>query len=63
MKPEIELLMLKLADGARVIRLSEQTSGLRLEKRLDPDKPVVEQTDRWKHTFLSLLERETGASS
>ena len=62
MKPDIELLMLKLADGGRVLRLSEPASGLCLEKRLDPSKPVAEQTTRWKHTFLSLLEREAGSA-
>jgi hypothetical protein len=43
MKAEIELLMLKLADGARVLRFSEPISGLCLEKRLDPNKPVAKK--------------------
>jgi hypothetical protein len=63
MKPEIELVMLKLADGARILRVSEPVSGLCLEKRLDPHEPVARQTDRWKDTFLSLLKRETGAAN
>ena len=63
MKPEIELLTLKLADGVRVLRLSEDSSGLCLEKRLDPNAPVFEQSERWKRAFFSLLEREIGAKS
>ena len=35
MKRDIELLLLKLADGGRILRLSEPRSGLCLEKRLD----------------------------
>ena len=62
MKPEIELLMLKLADGARVLRLTEPTSGISLEKRLDPRESIAQQTEKWKNTFHSLLERETGAA-
>ena len=62
MKPQIDVMMLKIADGGRVLRFSEPISGLCLEKRLGPQAPVAQQTDRWKHTFISLLERETGAA-
>lgn len=60
MKAEIELLMLKLADGGRILRFSEPLSGLCLEKRLDPQKPVAQQSERWKSAFRAFLERETG---
>ena len=48
MKRDIEVLLLKLADNARVLRLSEPQSGLCLEKRLDPDQSVARQEQRWK---------------
>lgn len=62
MKAEIELLLLKLADGARILRLSDPVSGLCLEKRLDSKVPVAKQTKHWKQAFQAFLERETGAA-
>jgi len=61
MKREIEILLLKLADGARVLRLSEPESGLCLEKRLNPQESVARQKDRWRQAFIAMLERELGA--
>ena len=63
MKREIEILLLKLADGARVLRFSETGSGLCLEKRLDPSQSVARQKERWKEVFAAMLERELGATS
>lgn len=61
MKRDIEMLLLKLADGARILRLSEPQSGLCLEKRLDPTQSVARQKDRWTQAFVAMLERELGA--
>lgn len=58
MKRDIELLLLKLADGGRILRLSEPRSGLCLEKRLDPRDSVLRQKQRWLHAFTAMLERE-----
>ncbi len=60
MKRRIELLMLKLADGGRVLRFYEPSSGLCLEKRLLPDEPVARQKERWERVFVNMLERELG---
>jgi hypothetical protein len=60
MKAKIEMLMLKLADGARILRFSDPDSGLCLEKRLDPSQPVARQKERWMHAFKAMLERELG---
>ncbi len=60
MKCSIEMLLLKLADGGRVLRFYEPASGLCLEKRLEPDKPVAQQKKRWEKVFSSMLERELG---
>jgi hypothetical protein len=63
MKRDIEMLLLKLKDGARILRLSDPESGLCLEKRLDPTQPVARQKERWVHAFTAMLERELGAAA
>ena len=63
MKRDIEMLLLKLADGARILRLSDPESGLCLEKRLDPTQSVARQKQRWVHAFTTMLERELGATA
>lgn len=62
MKRDIELLLLKLADGGRILRLSEPRSGLCLEKRLDSQESIARQKERWKHVFVAMLERELGTA-
>lgn len=62
MKRSIELLLLKLADDGRVLRIQEPASGLCLEKRLDPAQSVAQQKERWKQVFVTMLERELGAA-
>jgi hypothetical protein len=42
-KRSIELLLLKLADGGRVLRFYEPASGLCLEKRVQPDESVARE--------------------
>jgi hypothetical protein len=63
MKREIEMLLLKLSDGSRILRFSEQQSGLSLEKRLESKEPAARQKQRWMEVFLAMLERELGAAS
>jgi hypothetical protein len=55
--------MLKLTDGGRVLRFYELSSGLCLEKRLQPDQPVAQQKQRWEKVFVSMLERELGVAA
>ena len=62
MKRDIELLLLKLADGGRILRFSERQSGLSLEKRIDPLQPVARQKQRWRQAFIAMLERELDTS-
>jgi hypothetical protein len=61
MKRSIELLLLKLTDGGRVLRFCEPSSGLCLEKRLQPEESVARQKERWERVFVNMLERELGA--
>ena len=63
MKCSVELLLLKLADGGRILRFYEPSSGLCLEKRLNPDESVVQQKARWEKVFANMLERELGAAA
>ena len=51
-RKNVQIDIIKLADGARLLRLTEPISGLALEKKLDPSQPVVRQKDR----LLSALE-------
>ena len=43
MNPEIQIDLVKLADGSRLLRLSDAASRLCLEKRLDPSASVLRQ--------------------
>ena len=61
MKGRIEMLLLKLADGGRILRFCEPESGLCLEKRLQPEESVVRQKERWERAFLHMIQRELGA--
>ena len=49
---KIQIDLIKLADGMRLLRLTEAQSGLSLERKLDPDRPVLRQ----KQQLLSVFE-------
>jgi len=63
MKPEIQIDLVKLADGSRLLRLSDATSRLCLEKRLDPSASVLRQKQHWLQVFRNLLASEATASA
>jgi hypothetical protein len=63
MKRSIEMLLLKLADGGRVLRFYEPASGLCLEKRLQRDEAVARQKQRWERVFAEMLDRELGVAA
>lgn len=54
------MLSLKLSDGSRILRFSEQNSGLSLEKRLAQAESVARQKQRWMQVFVAMLEQEMG---
>lgn len=58
MNDQIEIQLVKLTDGGRLLRLSERTSGLCLEKRLAAEQPIVRQKARLLQEFEQLLSRE-----
>ena len=47
----IQIDLIKLAGGGRLLRLSESLSGLSLEKKLDPQKPVASQKEKLLGVF------------
>jgi len=61
MKRSIELLLLKLADGGRVLRFCEPLSALCLEKLLQPEESVARQKERWERVFINMMKRELDA--
>jgi len=51
----IEVELIKLADGTRVLRFTEPKSGLTLERKLDPTRPLAEQKDALAKAFRAAL--------
>jgi hypothetical protein len=60
---ETQIDLVKLADGSRLLRLSDAASLLCLEKRLDPSDSVLRQKQHWLHVFRNLLVSEATASA
>jgi hypothetical protein len=56
-RSRIQIDLIKLAGGDRLLRLSEVQSGLSLEKKLDPQKPVVGQKEKLLGVFEAALAR------
>jgi hypothetical protein len=53
----IEMDLIKLAGGGRLLRLTEPQSGLSLEKKIDPKQPVVRQKQQMLGVFEAVLAR------
>lgn len=51
MKAEVEIQLMKLTDGGRLLRLREKSSGLCLEKQLTREQPVARQKARLFSVF------------
>jgi hypothetical protein len=63
MTKRIQIQLLKLTDGTRLLRFSEKKSGVSLEKRLDRRHPVFAQKQRLLREFQDLIKRERSAQS
>lgn len=62
-RDKIQVEMVKLVGGDRLIRLSYPPLGLVLEKKLDPAKPVVRQRENLLAVFeAALTEAELSAA-
>jgi hypothetical protein len=53
----IQIELIKLATGARLLRLTESTSGLALERTLDPKVPVSVQKKALAEVFQAALKQ------
>ena len=56
-RDKIQIDLIKLISGERLLRLTEPQSGLALEKKLDPKQPVVRQRERLFSVFEAALAR------
>jgi hypothetical protein len=54
---KIQIDLIKLGSGERLLRLTEPLSGLSLEKKLDPQKPVASQKEKLLGVFDAALAR------
>jgi hypothetical protein len=52
---KIQINLVKLAGGHRLLRLTEPESGLTLEQKLDPQLSVVRQKERLLNVFQAAL--------
>ena len=60
---QIQIELIKLANGDRLLRFSESTSGLSLEKKLDALQPVVRQKERLQKAFDAALAHELSTTN
>ena len=56
-RKNIQIDLIKLVSGERLLRLTEPQSGLALEKKLDPQKPVASQKEKLFAVFEAALAR------
>ena len=56
-RDKIQIDLIKLVSGERLLRLTEPQSGLALEKKVDPKQPVVRQRERLFSVFEAALAR------
>jgi hypothetical protein len=58
MKAEtIQITLLRLKDGTRLLRLTESETGLALERTLNPNLPLLKQKQTLRALFDSMLQR------
>ena len=54
-RDKIQVDLIKLAGGERLLRLTDLPSGLALEKKVDPRQPVLRQKKRLFSVFEAAL--------
>jgi hypothetical protein len=54
---KIQVELIKLQGGERLLRLTEPQSGLSLERKLDPARPVIDQKKQLLSAFDAALAR------
>ena len=63
MPKPIQIELVKLPNGDRLLRLSDPASGLCLEKKLDPRQAVTRQKQLLLQVFEATLAREIALAS
>ena len=53
----IQITLLRLKDGSRLLRLSEAETGLALERTLNPNRPLLRQKQQLKALFEAMIQR------
>ena len=59
----LQIELLQLADGARILRVTDPLTATTLERRLDPAQPVVRQKETVARALRAVLDREFKASA
>jgi hypothetical protein len=54
----LQIEMVKLVDGTRVLRVTDAATATTLERRVDPAQPVVRQKEMVAHALRAVLDRE-----
>jgi len=62
-RDKIQIDLIKLVSGERLLRLTEPHSGLALEKKLDPTKSVASQKQKLFGVFEAALNRNELATA
>jgi hypothetical protein len=60
-RDKVQVDLIKLTNGDRILRLTELTSGLSLEKKLDASQSVLRQKERLLDIFDAVLARARAA--
>jgi len=53
----IQITLLKLKDGSRLLRLTESETGLALERAIHLQRPLLAQKQKLKALFESMIQR------
>lgn len=61
MKPNIRIQLLTLVNGGRLIRLDDDATGLSVERKVHPEKPLVAQKAKLMELFEAMLQSEMAA--
>jgi len=56
-REKIQMELIKLKGGERLLRLTEPQSGLSLERKLNPERPVADQKRQLLSVFEAALEQ------
>lgn len=54
---KVQIDLIKLADGARLLRFTDAQSGLSVERRLDPARSAAEQKQQLGEVFQAAVAR------